>query len=234
MFESTDWSAVLTAGDAGSPASVEALGKLYSQYAFPLYCYLRRSGREHHDSEDLLQAFFERIISKGIFSGVVRERGRFRAFLLTSLKNFSTDDWGKERALRRGGPNKVPLSLNTVSPERYAEEKVNHLTPERLFIRRWIGTLLEMVISRLEKECREDGTLSFEALKEFLLPLKTPDGGYADLAQRLGTTEGAIRVAVHRLRKRYHALFREEVLRTLASPEELEDEVRFLLDALED
>ena len=233
VFATTHWSLVLTAGSPSSAQAVEALGRLYSQYSYPLYCYLRRRGSDHHDAEDLLQAFFERLLERSILSGVVRDRGKFRAFLLTTLHNFLNDEWDRRTTKKRGGGQAFVSLPDAEVEQRYARELVDVLSADKLYERRWITTLLEKVLRRLEQECQSNSLSAFETLKLYLLG-ETGLPTCAETAVQLGMTEGAVRVAVHRLRKRYAELFREEVLQTVASPDDLQEEVRHLLAALAD
>ncbi len=233
FFATTHWSVVLSAGNASSPHSTTALTKLYQQYWYPLYSYLRRRGYDHHDIEDLLQAFFERLLERNILSGIVRDRGQFRAFLLTAVNNFLHDEWDRRTTQKRGGGQTfVPLP-DTDAEQRYARELVDVLSADKLYQRRWITTLLENVLKRLERECQVEGGTAFDLLKVYLLG-ETGVPTYAATAAELSMTEGAVRVAVHRLRKRYAELFREEILQTVASPTDLQEEVRHLLAALSD
>lgn len=232
-FTTTHWSVVLNAGSAESVAASNALGQLYSQYASPIYGYLRRRGFVHEDALDILHAFFERLLEHGVLSGIDRNRGKFRAFLLTVLGNFVNDEWDRRKTQKRGGKQTfVPLS-DTDLESSYSGELEPTLSPDQLFERRWISALLAGVLKRLEEECRADGCDDFGWLKAYLVG----DSGappYAATAAQLGQSEGAVRVRVHRLRKRYVELFRDEVLKTVASPKDLREEVRALLAAFAD
>lgn len=231
-FCTTRWSVVLAAG--GGAATVDAdkaLAELCRIYWYPLYSFARRAGSSPHDAEDLTQAFFARMLESGALVRARRERGRFRSFLLAAMKNFMTDEWHKAGAQKRGGRRIV--SLDAMSAEsRFAAEPREARTPEREFDRQWALRLLDEVLRRLEAEYAAEGQQAqFEALR-FALTGDAAGLPYAELAARLGSTEGALRVAAHRMRKRYRRLLREEIGGTLASEGDVEDELRHLLAAL--
>ena len=228
-FVTTRWSVVLSArGDTTRAQS--ALAKLCTTYWYPLYAFVRRQGYGPHDAQDLTQEFFARLLEKGWLGDVARERGRFRSFLLASMKHFLANEWDRAHALKRGGRTTL-LRLDDESAEaRYRNEPADQTTAEQLFDRRWALTLLEQVLTRLRAEMEVAGKLpQFEALKFSLMGEKT---AYADVARELGMTEGAVKVAVHRLRERYRALVRAEIADTVASSTEIEDELRHLFAAL--
>jgi|WetSurMetagenome_2_1015567.scaffolds.fasta_scaffold184684_1 RNA polymerase sigma factor (sigma-70 family) len=231
-FVATHWSVVLSARDKASPQSDEALEALCRAYWCPLYAYIRRQGRSPHDAQDLTQEFFARLVHKDYLHAVDREKGRFRTFLLVALKRFLADEQDHARAQKRGG-GVVCFSLDAETAERkYRVEPVDILTPEKIYERHWALALLDLTMARLRKEFAAAGKSDeFDSLKAFL----TSEKGamtYADAAPKLGLSEGALRVAVHRLRRRYRESFREEIAQTVASPEEIEDEVRHLMDVL--
>jgi RNA polymerase sigma factor (sigma-70 family) len=205
LFATTHWSVVLEAGQPGSPQSAEALEKLCGVYWYPLYVYARRRGCGPEDAQDLTQQFFARFLEKGSFSLADPARGRFRTFLLKSFQHFLADDWKRaHRAKRGGGRVELPFDSDTAEG-RYTVELVETMTPERAFEERWAMTLLEQVLSRMREDYGRVGKARlFEALQDFLWG---PDGSvsYAALANDLAMTEGAIRVAVHRLREQYRA-----------------------------
>jgi RNA polymerase sigma-70 factor (ECF subfamily) len=232
VFCTTRWSVVLSArGGADGARTGEALSELCRIYWYPLYGYARRCGRPPHDAEDLTQAFLAHILRPGALDGVGREKGRFRSFLLASMRNFMADEHSRASAQKRGGGRVV--SFDAMSAEsRYAAEPRDERTPEREFDRRWAIRLLDEVLRRLEAECAAEGQgAQFDALR-FALTGDASAAPYADLAARLGSTEGALRVAVHRMRKRYRRLLRDEIAETLASPDDVDDELRCLLEAL--
>lgn len=228
-FATTHWSVVIAAGRGDDSRAQAALDRLCRTYWYPLYAFVRRSGQSSHDAEDLVQAFFARCLEKNYLADADRDRGRFRTFLLVALKRFLANEWDRARARKRGGAH-APISLDALAAEqRYALEPADVESADRLYERRWALTLLEKVLQRLEAE--NAGKLAqFGALKE---ALTTPGATrYAELAARLGLSEGAVKVAVHRLRQRYRALLEEEIANTVARPDEIEAERRFLLAVL--
>lgn len=229
QFRTTQWGLVSLAASNG-PESFDALSELCRNYWYPLYAYLRRSGQTHPAAEDLTQAFFERLLAKPWLERADAARGRFRTFLLTSLKNFVINEHRRDAAQRRGGAKCV--SWEGLSPEaRYQFEPVDQLTPDKLFERRWAMTVLELAFARLREELAEPVRRKlFDALKPALI------GGdslpYAAIAAELGVSESAIKVTVHRLRQRFRATLKDVVADTLASPENVDDEIRQLIAAL--
>ncbi len=225
-FITTRWSLVLAA--RGSEC-VPALEALCGAYWYPLYAFARREGRGAQDAEDLVQGFFARCLEKDYLATASAGKGRFRSFLLVAFKRYMAKEHARGRALKRGG-SETGLELDALTAERrYALEPVDAWSADRLYDRRWALTLLERVLGRIEAEQREAGTAErFGALREFLVAggRGTP---YAELAARLGMTEGAVKVAVHRLRARYREVLTEEIAQTVATPEEVEDERRHLL-----
>jgi RNA polymerase sigma factor (sigma-70 family) len=223
---------VVSAGDPESPAARAALEELCRTYWYPLYAFVRRTGRNPHDAEDLVQGFFAACLSGRYLDAADPARGRFRSFLLLLLKRHLANAWDKERAAKRGG-GQSPVSLDALSAEeRYALEPANDLTPDRLYERRWALTLLERVLDRLAAEQAAAGKAdSFARLRAHLAggDSSTP---YATLATELGLSEGALKVAVHRLRRRYRTLLENEIARTVADPAEVADERRHLLSVL--
>ncbi len=228
----THWSLVLTARDGHSSRSSEALEKLCRTYWYPLYAYVRRLGHSPADAEDLTQEFFARLLAKNYLEAADREKGRFRTFLLVALKRFMAKEWERARAQKRGGGHSS-IPLDTALAERlYTAESGSDLSPDRLYERRCALVLLDGAFNRLAQEFAEaDKANQFEILKPYLAAARG-EIPYAELAAHLNLDEGAARVAVHRFRKRYREIFREEVAQTIAGPEEIEDEMRHLLDAL--
>jgi RNA polymerase sigma-70 factor (ECF subfamily) len=220
----------LAAGGASSRAG-EAMGELCGMYWYPLYAYLRRRGYETHEAEDLTQEFFARLLAQHFPAGVDRRKGKFRSFLLGALKHFLADQRDRDRAQKRGGGRTI-LSLDRLDAEaRYRQEPARDLTPEKMFEKQWALSVLEQVLSRLQAELVAEGKAAlFEALKDVLTGAGT--SGYAAIGARLGMSEGAVKVAAHRLRRRYRALLRQEIVQTVAGPEEVEDEIRYLLTCL--
>jgi RNA polymerase sigma-70 factor (ECF subfamily) len=232
LFVTTHWSVVLAAGHGDTTRAADALAQLCQTYWYPLYAYVRRRGCPPHDAQDLTQEFFARLLEGNWVAEADRQRGRFRSFLLSAMKHFMANEWNKAQTRKRGGGQTL-LSLNDDSAEnRYRLEPAEKATPESLFERGWALTLLEGVLARLEEEYRREGK---QAWMEAMRPALTTDRGaidYAEMASKLGITETAARVAVHRLRQRYRRLIRAEVADTVASPEEVEAEMHHLFQVL--
>jgi RNA polymerase sigma-70 factor (ECF subfamily) len=231
QFTTTRWSVVLAAGTEDTRGR-EALARLCQVYWYPLYAFVRRQGHSPHDAQDLTQAFFLRLLEKTYLADVERSKGKFRSFLLAALKHFLSNEWARAKTLKRGGGQTI-VSLDIGSGEdRYCREPQDNATPERLFERRWALTLLDQVLTRLSDEYAATGKrATFDQLQGCL----TGDSdaqAYTELAARLGMTEGAVKVAVHRLRRRYRAMLREEIAQTVADPTEIDDEIRQLFSAL--
>lgn len=232
LFLTTRWSVVVTAQDKASPDSAEALEALCRAYWYPLYVFVRRQGHTPHDAQDLTQEFFAQLLEKDWLRAAEQGRGRFRTFLIISMKWFLAHEWQRRRAEKRGG-GRTPLSLDAaLAEERYRAEPSGALPADHLYERRWALTLLEQAMTRLRGEyegaSRSD---EFDKLKAFL----TAERGtvpYQQVAAALGTTEGAARVAMHRLRKRFRAVFREAIADTVSNPEEVDDEVRYVVAVL--
>lgn len=228
-FATTRWSVVLAAGaGSSSPGVHDALATLCETYWFPLYAFLRSRSYSAEDAQDLTQAFFARLLEKQTIRHADPARGRFRSFLLTSLKNFAANERDRAIATKRGGG--VPaLSLEFGAAEgRLQMEPPSNETPERVFDRRWALALLDRVMSRLNTETGRNGKpFQFERLKSYLTG-DQPQLSYAETASDLEMSEGAVKVAVHRLRRRFRDLVRDEIAHTVASPEEIEDELQHL------
>jgi RNA polymerase sigma-70 factor (ECF subfamily) len=223
---------VLAAGGSGSARAREALETLCRSYWYPLYAFARRQGKSPHDAEDLTQAFFEQLLEREALAKAAPERGRFRSFLLASLKNFIWDEWDKARAVKRGG-GQAPVSFDDLdAEERYRCEPIDLADAEKLFERSWAMMLIDRVLTRLEKEFTASGKSErFEALHPFLLS-EPAAGSYASVAQQLAMSTGAVKVAVLRLRERYRELVRLEIAETIAEGGDIEEEVRHLMSAL--
>lgn len=229
-FPTTRWTLVITAADAQRTEAHAALVALCERYWYPLYAYVRRRGYPPDQAQDLTQAFFVRVLEGRYLDRADRDKGRFRAFMLTSLKFFLADEADRNRAQKRGGGAVLSLEM-TSGEERYQREPAHDETPERIFERRWALSVLEIVVDRLRDEFLQHGRLDqFNRLKVFLVD--QPETPYAALAPEMGISEGALKVAVHRLRKRYRELFRREIAETVATPEEVEAELRYLAAAL--
>jgi len=233
-FPVTHWSVILAARAGQDTQAATALENLCRAYWYPLYAFIRRQGYDPHDAQDLTQGFFARLLEKDYLADVDRRKGRFRSFLVAAIKHFLADERDKASALKRGG-GQVPISLDAQAAEDcFRLEPAHELTPEKLFERLWALSLLGKVFDRLAQDYADaDKKQLFEELQEFLAP-GAEATSYALPAQRLNMTEGAVRMAVHRLRQRYGQLFREEVAHTVADPNEIEEEMRHLLRVLSD
>jgi RNA polymerase sigma-70 factor (ECF subfamily) len=229
-FAQTRWSMVVAAAGGDSTKARRALEHLCETYWYPLYAFVRREGHGADDAQDLTQEFFARLLEKNWLDAVDREKGKFRSFLLAAMRHFLANEWDRANRLKRGGGQAV-LSLDAESAEaRYALEPADRMTADRIFERRWALTLLEQVLERLRKEFDAAGRgRLFEELKAALTGEKV---AYADIAARLNLNEGAVRVAVHRLRLRYRDLIRAEIAETVAGEDELDAEVQHLFAAL--
>ena len=232
-FNETHWTTVLAAGQKNSQAK-EALQKLCQIYWYPLYVFVRRQGHGKHDAEDLTQEFFARLLTRDDLATVDREKGKFRSFLLASMKHFLANEWDKAQAKKRGGGKQI-LSINVQDFEsKYAMEPAHAITPDKLYDRRWAMTVLEQVMAKLRKEMRAEGKMDqFEQMKIFLAGSKG-DVHYSKVAENLGISEIAVKTAVHRLRKRYRLLLIAEIANTVETKQDVEQELRHLLAALAD
>jgi RNA polymerase sigma-70 factor (ECF subfamily) len=230
QFPTTRWTLVVAAGDPQRKEARSALVFLCENYWYPLYAYLRRRGYPADQAQDLTQEFFIRLLEGRYLDRADPEKGRFRSFLLTSLKFFVADEEDRHRARKRGGGMVVPLEFSS-GEDRYQREPAHDETPERIFERRWALSMLDRVVERLRNEFVHHGRAEhFERLKMFLLGQS--DAPYAELAREMNTSEGALKVAIHRLRKRYRDLFRQEIADTVADPAEVESELRYLAAVL--
>jgi len=232
VFATTHWSVVLKAGQSNTTQARDALAKLCQTYWYPLYAYVRHRGHSVHDAQDLTQAFFARLLARHWVSDAKQDRGRFRTFLLTAMSRFLSDEWDKLRAQKRGGGVALlPLQLDT-GETRYGNEPADNSTPEQYFERRWALTLLDTVLQRLRGEYEHEGKGAlFAALHPTLVGDRELQP-YAKLAADLGMQEGAVKVAVHRLRKRYRQLLREEIAETMAASEDIDEELHHLFAVL--
>ena len=221
---------VVAAGDPRRKEARSALVALCENYWYPLYAWLRRSGYAADQAQDLTQDFFIRMLEGRYLDRADPEKGRFRSFLLTSLKFYVADEEDRQRAHKRGGAAVVSLEFS-FGEERYQREPSHDETPERIFERRWALSVLDQVVQKLRTEFVRHGRPEhFDQLKVFLLGRS--DAPYAGLALEMNTSEGALKVAIHRLRKRYRELFRQEIADTVADPAEVESELRFLAAVL--
>jgi RNA polymerase sigma factor (sigma-70 family) len=230
-FATTRWSVVIAAGDARSPDGQTALATLCETYWYPVYAFIRRSGRSSDEARDLTQAFFTRLLEKNVVRDAKQERGRFRSFLLTSVRHFVANEHEHDRALKRGGRSvHVPFEFED-GERQYRYEPVDNETPERIYERHWAQTVLDaardLAASKFEGARRR---ALFDRLKPFVVGEEPPS--YEDLARELDLTEGAVRVAVHRLRRQVGDCLRELIAETVGHPEDVDDELRFLLNVL--
>ncbi len=229
-FETTHWSVVLAAGSQNSPDAAKALATLCQCYWYPLYAFARREGNGHEDAKDLTQGFFDKLLQNNTASTADPGRGRFRNFLLTSFKNYATDEWTKGQRQKRGGGCEVISIDGQTAEEWYRLEPVDSATPEILFDRKWAMALLSQTMARLESEW-VSRPAAFAALKDFLLG-QAEGTSYALVAKRLGTSEGAVKMMAMRLRRRFQELLREGVAHTLSDPNSVDDELRALFEIL--
>jgi RNA polymerase sigma factor (sigma-70 family) len=231
-FRATHWSVVLAAGDTQSPQSAQALEALCRAYWYPLYVFVRRRGFDEHEAEDLTQSFFTRLLEKKALGQVDPTKGKFRSFLLASLNNFLNNEWDKSQRLKRGGGAEIFSFDGVPAEERYRLEPIHGESPEKIFERQWAQTVLEQVVARLKEEFYQANQAErFEILQGFLMNTSR-SLGYEDAAARLGLTVNAAMTAVHRLRSRFRDVFRAEIAHTVAGPEEVQEEIRYLLAAL--
>ena len=229
-FPTTRWTLVAAAGDPDRTEARSALVSLCENYWYPLYAYLRRRGYPADQAQDLTQEFFVRVLDGRYLDRADPDRGRFRSFLLSSLKFFAADEEDRNRAQKRGGGALVGLEFSS-GEERYQREPAHDETPERIFERRWALSVLDRVVERLRSEFVQHGRREhFERMKVFLLGQS--DAPYASLAREMNTSEGALKVAIHRLRKRYRELFRQEIADTVVDPADVENELRHLASVL--
>lgn len=232
VFVTTRWSVVLEAGRAESPGSRAALENLCQAYWYPLYAFARRRGHSPEDAQDLTQEFFARLLEKNWLDRASPERGRFRSFVLGAFEHFLANEWRKGQTLKRGGGiQTVPLAFED-GETHYSQEPPDPATPEKLFERRWALMLLDRVLDRLEAEQKQAGKDGPFALMKPCLAGGRDAIPLAELGRRLGMSEGAVKVAVHRLRQRYRQLLLEEVAQTVALPEDVEAELHHLIQAI--
>ena len=232
MFATTHWSVVLAAGDADSTPGQTALETLCRAYWYPIYVYVRRKGYGPDDARDLTQEFFAQLIAKEHLRLADREKGRFRTFLLAMLDGFLAREWSRAHRQKRGGRFKF-VSLDQWAPEeRYRLEPADDDAPEKKFLRQWALTILKQTMDELERECEVNGKGALFRAVRGVLSGEREGPAYAEIGQGLAMTEGAVRVAVHRLRERYGELLRHEVAQTVSRPEEVDEELQYLLQVL--
>jgi RNA polymerase sigma factor (sigma-70 family) len=229
QFASTHWSVVVAAGHSSAPGAQAALEKLCSAYWYPLYAFIRRQAHDPHDAQDLTQSFFAWLLESKHLRVADPERGKFRSFLLVRLKHFLSDERKKANAQKRGGGQPV-LSLDAaLAEDRYRLEPTTDVTPEVIFDRRWALTVMEQTVARLRAEyVAADREEMFEEIKHFQSGEET-SRSYAEVAARLGLSESAVKSAIYRLRQRHRDLLREEIAQTVATPADVDEEIRYLI-----
>ena len=232
-FHTTHWSVVLTARQTeDSHGAADALELLCRVYWYPVYAYLRRGGWSEPDAQDLAQGFFAELLERRMLDRVAPEKGRFRSFLLASLRYYVSDHRAHARRQKRGG-GCVVLSLDAVTgEERYRLEPHDERTPDQLFERRWAMELLDRTLAQLGLEYSGSGQAEMFAALQPFLAAKEGGESYAALAARLGKSEDAVKKSVQRMRRRYQELFRQEIARTVSAPEQIEDELRHLCEVM--
>jgi RNA polymerase sigma-70 factor (ECF subfamily) len=208
------------------------MAQLCRIYWDPLYAYVRRKGYDAHDAQDLTQEFFSRLLTRNYLNVADRNKGKFRSFLLGSLEHFLAREWTKAHAQKRGGGQAI-FSLDEADAEnRYLLEPAHELTPEKIFDRRWATILLGQAMARLRKGYEADHKGNLFARLEVFLIGNAPETSYSEIAASLNMSEGALKVAVHRLRQRYGELVRAEIAQTVATPEGIDEELRYLFSLL--
>jgi RNA polymerase sigma factor (sigma-70 family) len=230
VFERTQWSDVLAAGRSNDPAAGAALARLCTSYWPPLYAYVRRRGYAVHEAQDLTQEFFARLIEKRFFRQARQERGRFRAFLIVTLKHFLANEWDRSQAGKRGGGVVMSFDFDAAEP---AIAGMDEWNPERIYERRWVERILAAALRRVrEKYIAAGQETTFDTLKVALGGGGRRENAYGELAAELGLTDGALRVAVHRLRRHYRTALRAVVGETVADPADVDEEIRYLLSVV--
>ena len=232
-FPNTRWTLVLSASEEDSPKASVALETLCQDYWYPLYCYVRRRGYSAEDSEDLTQSFFQRLLERRDFATADADKGRFRSFLLASLKHFMADQWDRTQAKKRGGDRHIISFDQLAAEERFQAEPSHEETPEKLFEQNWAQTLLAHILDKLAEEQRAVGKEEvFQEIRPFVAWSTAVDSNYRTAAKALGMSENAVRIQVFRLRKRYTEILRQEIAQTVASPDDVVREMDDLFSAL--
>ena len=232
IFATTHWSVVLAAGDTDSPPAQSALETLCRAYWYPIYFYVRRKGYGPEDAQDLTQGFFAHLIAKEHIRLADPQRGRFRTFLLAMLDFYLAQEWSRAHRQKRGGQYHFVSLDQERAEDRYRLEPVDNATPEKKFVQQWALTALQNTLTALQADCEAQGKATLFQETRGLLSGESEGAVYPEIAARLGMNEGAVRVAVHRLRKRYGELLRQEIAQTVNADADVEDELRHLLAAL--
>jgi RNA polymerase sigma-70 factor (ECF subfamily) len=228
QFTGTHWSLVLAARQWPSPEAQGALAKLCQAYWYPLYAFVRRRGHAPDEAQDFTQEFFRLLLANGALQSVDRAKGRFRTFLLAALTNFLANETDRRRARKRGGDSEVISLDSATAEERYALEPAQAASPEAVFDRRWAFAVVERVLGRLQAEYTTAGKGAVFSALQGQLTGEAPTGATAEAAATLNLSEGAVRVALHRLRRRFGELLRHEIAQTVARPEDVDEEIRHL------
>jgi len=232
-FATTRWSLVLAAGGTDSVEVRPALGQLIERYWYPLYVFVRRKGHGSEEAFDLTQEFLSRLLDTNFLISADREKGKFRTFLLTALERFLVDEWRRGTRQRRGG-GRAMLSLSVVdAEERYVHEPADTRTPELIYERRWALTLLEQTLARLRQECTSTGKEELFKAVEPVLAADDAARPYSEIAAGLSMSEGALKTAIHRLRRRFAAILRAEIAETVSDPRDVDEEIQHLFSSLQ-
>jgi RNA polymerase sigma factor (sigma-70 family) len=233
-FLETRWSLVLNAGSADPAQATAALAELYQRYRYPLYAYVRRTGQSHADAEDLLQGFFAKLIEKRWLATADPALGRFRSFLIVTLRHYLSNDWRRGQTLRRGGGQQLVSISDPEAEERYAGEAANHLTPDALFDRRWALTVLDRAMLTLRQRQAAAGEAARFAILEPAVPGERTEQGYAALGEKLGLSVNGVKTAVRRLRQQFGEILRAEIGDTVAGRSDIDGEMRHLMAILQE
>jgi RNA polymerase sigma-70 factor (ECF subfamily) len=231
-FSTTSWGVVLTAGQDDMAGAAAAMEQLCRRYWYPIYAFVRRRGADREEAEDLTQGFFAHLLEMETLAKVDRRKGKFRTFLLAALTKYLSNEWDKRQTIKRGGRREIISLDEAVAEQAYGLEPVEPSSPEKLFDRRWATTLVDGVLALLREEYRAAGKGDLLAQLEPGLTQEAAPGCHADWAAALGLGEGAVRVALHRLRRRFGELLRQEIAQTVASPAEVDEEIRHLFAAI--
>jgi RNA polymerase sigma factor (sigma-70 family) len=232
VFLTTHWSVVVSAAQRDTTHAMSALEHLCGIYWYPLYAYVRRRGYSSHDAQDLTQAFFARLLERRWVENADQTKGRFRTFLLTAMSRFLSDEWDKLRAQKRGGGvTHIPVQIGDAET-RFGLEPKDVSTPEQCYERQWALTLLDQVLNQLQKEYETEGKAELFAALNHTLQGRSESQPYAELANQLDMSVSAVKVSVHRMRKKYRQLLRNNIAQTVAAPEDLEEELRHLFAVL--